>query len=213
MSEDGFRAAVAAGVLGADDAHRELLQAIVDVTRAIFGAKAASIFLFDEQTNDLIFEAVSGHGEDSLVGRRFPAGTGIAGSVLATRQPIVVEDLSEDPRFARQLAVSTGYLPKGLMAAPLLYGDRALGVLEVLDRPQNANFSLHEMDLLGLFANQAAIALDLVQRNRRAGAALVQASPEFVAVARIASALEGLPGNRRDALVRTLSSLADALSE
>lgn len=213
MSEDGFRAAVAAGVLGADDAHRELLQAIVDVTRAIFGAKAASIFLFDEQTNDLIFEAVSGHGEDSLVGRRFPAGTGIAGSVLATRQPIVVEDLSEDPRFARQLAESTGYLPKGLMAAPLLYGDRALGVLEVLDRPQNANFSLHEMDLLGLFANQAAIALDLVQRNRRAAAALGQADPEFHAVARIASALEALPGNRREALARTLSSLADTLNE
>ena len=56
------------------------------------------------------------------------------------------------------------------MAVPLLHEERALGVLEVLDRPQRTQFSLVEMDLLGLFANQAAIALDLLQRARRAGA-------------------------------------------
>jgi GAF domain-containing protein len=213
MSEGAFRAAVAAGVLGADDTYRELLQAIVEVTRAIFGAKAASIFLLDEETDELVFEAVSGQGEDSLVGTRFPAGKGIAGSVLATRQPIVVEDVREDPRFARALAESTGYLPKGLMAAPLLYAERALGVLEVLDRPQRPTSALVEMDLLGLFANQAAIALDLVQRSRRAQTALAQASEEIIVVARIASALETLPGPRRAALLRILSSLPDALNE
>ncbi len=213
MSDDAFRAAVAAGVLGADGAYRELLQAIVDVTRAIFRAQAASILILDEETDELVFEAVSGHGENSLVGTRFPAGTGIAGSVLATRQPLVVEDVREDPRFARELAGSTGYLPKGLMAAPLLYAERALGVLEVLDRPPRTTSSLLDMDLLGLFANQAAIALDLVQRSRRAEAALAQASEEIIAVTRIASALETLPGRRREALMRILSSLADALNE
>jgi hypothetical protein len=54
------------------------------------------------------------------------------------------------------------------MAVPLLHEERALGVLEVLDRPSDARFTLAEMDLLGLFANQAAIALDLLQRARRA---------------------------------------------
>ena len=58
------------------------------------------------------------------------------------------------------------------MAVPLLADERALGVLEVLDRPSSRPFSLAEMDLLGLFANQAAIALDLLQRARRARAAL-----------------------------------------
>ncbi len=56
------------------------------------------------------------------------------------------------------------------MAVPLLHGERVLGVLQVLDRPQDKRFSLSEMDLLGLFAHQAAIALDLLGRARRARA-------------------------------------------
>ena len=51
------------------------------------------------------------------------------------------------------------------MAAPLLHDERALGVLSVLDRPEQSLFSLQEMELLGLFANQAAIAVDLLLRH------------------------------------------------
>jgi hypothetical protein len=72
MSED-VRAAVAAGVLPADDSFRELLQSIVDVARAILGARASSIFLLDEATDELVFEAVSGEGA-ALLGHRFPSG-------------------------------------------------------------------------------------------------------------------------------------------
>ena len=91
--------------------------------------------------------------------------------MLAARQPLVLDDVGGDPRFARETAEATGYVPSGLMAVPLLHGDRALGVLQVLDR-KSSRFSLAEMDLLGLFANQAAIALDLLQKGRRAQAAL-----------------------------------------
>ena len=150
MNED-LRAAVAAGVLPADDAFRELLQSIVDVARAIFGARASSIFLLDEATNELVFEAVSGEGAEDLVGRRFSSSTGVAGWVLAARQPLVLDEVQQDPRFAREAAESTGYVPDGLMAVPLLHDERALGVLEVLDRPQRARFTLVEMELLGLF--------------------------------------------------------------
>ena len=176
MSDD-LRAAVAAGVLGAEESYRSLLRSVVEVARAIFDAKASSIFLLDEETDELVFEAVAGEGEETLVGRRFPSSTGIAGWVLVTRQPLVIENVLDDPRFARDAAESTGFVPKGLMAVPLLHEERALGVLEVLDRPQEAQFSLQEMDLLGLFANQAAIALDLLQRARRAQAALAEQVP------------------------------------
>src|SRR5256885_4321170 len=101
-----------------------------------------------------------------------PICTGVAGWVLVTRQPLVIEELQQDPRFAREVAESTGYVPKGLMAVPLLHEERALGVLEVLDRPQQAAFSLKEMELLGLFASEAAIALDLLQKARLARAVL-----------------------------------------
>jgi len=214
MSED-LHAAVAAGVLGAEEGFRSLLRSVVEVARSIYGAKASSIFLLDEETDELVFEAVAGEGEQTLVGRRFPSSTGIAGWVLVTRQPLVIEDVVQDPRFGREAAESTGFVPKGLMAVPLLHEERALGVLEVLDRPKEARFTLAEMDLLGQFANQAAIALDLLQRARRAQEALA-GSGDAAVVARVAAALqqrseEDEDGKSREAGLRLLAALEDLL--
>jgi GAF domain-containing protein len=203
---DDLRAAVAAGVFAAEGSYRALLRATVEVARAIFHAKAASVFLLDEATEELVFEAVAGEGADSLVGRRFPADTGVAGWVLVTRQPLVVEDLTADTRFSREAAESTGFVPKGLMAVPLLAEERVLGVLEVLDRPQQTKFTLAEIDLLGLFANQAAIALDLLQRARRARAAL-EGGGELGALARLAATLEDGDEERRAAGLELLAAL------
>jgi GAF domain-containing protein len=206
-----LRDAVAAGVLGAEDAFRELLRSVVEVARAIFRAKASSVFLLDEATDELVFEAVAGEGSDTLVGKRFPSSTGIAGWVLVTRQPLVVDDVAADARFSREAAESTGYVPSGLMAVPLLVEERALGVLSVLDRPQEERFSLAEMDLLSLFANQAAIALDLLQRARRARAA-VEGAGDVGALARFAAALEAAPEKRRAAALDLLAALARLLA-
>jgi GAF domain-containing protein len=210
VSED-LRSAVAAGVLGAEENYRDLLRSIVEVARAIFKAKASSIFLLDEETDELVFEAVAGEGSESLIGRRFPSSTGIAGFVLVSRQPLVIEDVLDDPRFSRDTAESTGFVPKGLMAVPLLHEERALGVLEVLDRPRDARFTLAEMELLGLFANQAAIALDLLQRARRAQSTLA-GEGEAAVLARLAAALEkrreeGAP----DSALRFLQALEQIL--
>jgi GAF domain-containing protein len=190
---DELKAAVAAGVLGSEEQFRALLQSIVGVARAIFRAKASSILLLDEATDELVFEAAADEASEALIGKRFPSSAGIAGFVLVSRQPLVIEDVVSDPRFSRETAESTGFIPKGLMAVPLLHEERALGVLEVLDRPQDARFTLAEMELLGLFANQAAIALDLLQRARRAQAALA-GEGELAVIARLAEALE----ERRD---------------
>lgn len=189
MSEDAYQAAAAAGTLASEEGHRALLQSVVDVARAIFGAQAASVFLLDEATDELVFEAVSGAGEQELVGMRFPSSTGIAGWVLITRQPLVVDDLAADPRFARQAAEATGYVPRAMAAVPLLVDERTIGVLEVLDRPTDRPFSLADMDLLTLFAHQAAIGLDLLRSARRARQALVGEGDTAI-VARLAALLE-----------------------
>ena len=202
-----LRAAVAAGALGSEESYRELLQAIVEVARAIFGARASSVFLHDEQTDELVFEAVAGEGAGDLIGQRFPSSTGVAGWVLVTRQPLVIDELEQDPRFAREAAESTGFVPKGLMAVPLLHEERALGVLEVLDRPQQAAFSLKEMELLGLFANEAAIALDLLQRAREARAVLEEQDGQAAALARLAERLAEAEPEQREAAQRLLEAL------
>ena len=213
MSDDRLRAAVAAGVLGSEEAHVALLKSVVDVARTIFRARASSIFLLDEETDELVFEAVSGEGSDRLVGTRFPSSTGIAGWVLVTRQPLVLEDVGTDQRFARDVAEQTGYVPKGLMAVPLLHGERALGVLEVLDRPQREGFTLAESDQLGLFANQAAIALDLLLAARRSRAVLAGETGDTAVLVRLAETLEQLEGERRQAGLRLLAELELLLKE
>jgi GAF domain-containing protein len=157
--------------------------------------------LFDEEADELVFAAVAGDGEQRLVGRRLPSSTGIAGWVLSSRTPLVLEDVQSDPRFARDVAEKTGFVPKGIMAVPLLADERTLGVLQVLDRPQRARFSLQEMEMLGLFASQAAIALELLEGDE--GAAVV---------ARVAGALERLDGPRREAGVALLEQLAIILA-
>ena len=208
-----LRAAVAAGVVGSEESFRSLLQSVVEVARAIFGAKASSVFLLDEEADELVFEAVAGEGAETLVGQRFPSSQGVAGWVLVTRQPLIIEDVTEDPRFAKEVAESTGYVPKGLMAVPLLHEDRSLGVLEVLDRPQRSQFSLVEMDLLGLFANQAAIALDLLRRARAAELVLGTDDQAAGVVARLATTVEAIDEDRREPALKLLKAVEEVLAQ
>lgn len=211
MADDRLQAAVAAGVLASEDEFARLLRSIVEVARAIFGAKASSIFLLDEQTDELVFAAVAGDHDQFLVGRRMPASQGIAGWVAGSRTPLVLEDVRSDPRFARDVAEDTGYVPSGMMAAPLLEEERVLGVLQVLDRPQRSRFSLQEMELLGLFASQAAIALALLGTARAARAALA-GDGSAARLADLAGKLDRLEGDRRAGADALLDSLATLLS-
>ncbi len=208
MTDDanGLHAAVAAGVLSAESDFAELLRSVVEVARAIFGARASSIMLFDEEADELVFAAVAGSDEQGLVGMRMPSDTGLAGWVLSSRTPLVLEDVANDPRHARDVAEKTGFVPSGMMAAPLLADEQALGVLQVLDRPKRSRFSLQEMELLGLFANQAAIALGLLNSTRRARAALEGAGDVSV-VGRLAGSLIRLEGDRRAAGLALLAQL------
>jgi GAF domain-containing protein len=166
MIVDGDTVQPSAALGGADPLSAELLQSVVDVARAIFGAQASSVFVLDEQNWELVFQAVSGKGEGALVGRRFPAGSGIAGWVVTSGEPMIADDLAHNAAFDRDLAESTEYVPDALMAAPLVHGDRVLGVLEVLDPAPQSRTDLDELDLLALFARQAATALRIVVDRR-----------------------------------------------
>jgi GAF domain-containing protein len=151
---------------------RRLLQSIVEVARHVYAAAASSVFMVNPDTGELIFAAVSGAGEKSLVGTRFPPGTGIAGWVVASCQPVIADDVAETDQFASDAARATGYMPSNVMAAPLIADGECTGVLEVLDRyttgAAGPGRELDDMELLGLLATQAALGLTLLRTRDRA---------------------------------------------
>jgi signal transduction protein with GAF and PtsI domain len=189
---------LAAAVLAeAERDHKELLDSVVRTARALFGAAAATVFLFDEESGELVFEAVSGGGESQLLGHRFSASQGIAGWVLSAQEPVTVADLSTSPVFARDMAATTGYLPQSMMAAPLLHGEAAIGVLEVLDPGPLTVGPLAAGDLLTLFAEQAAVALGVIQRNRSARRILGHDQHEFASLVALARLIDELGADRQ----------------
>lgn len=137
----------------------DLLFSVVTVAKSVFGAAASSVMLLDETSRELVFAAVAGEGATTLVGRRFPADRGIAGWVAATGEAVIVEQVTTSAVFARDLAESTGYVPRSIMAAQIAHDGTCLGVLEVLDMRQRTPAGFGELDLLMLLAGQAAIVL------------------------------------------------------
>jgi len=153
--------------LGDSSAQRRLLQSIVELSRSVFGARACSIMSHDASVRELVFEAVAGEGAETLVGRRLPATTGLAGWALASEEPISVADVRRDPRFARDVAESTGFVPSAIIVFPLLARGQAIGVLSVLDQAASASVGIAEMGVLGTLADHAATVLQLVLDARR----------------------------------------------
>lgn len=213
MNENRSQLAAAAAFLGeAEHDHQDLLASVVTVARALFGAAAASVFLLDEEPGELVFEAVSGAGEDQLVGQRFPASRGIAGWVLGAQEPLVVSDLADNPVFARDVAETTGYVPRSLMAAPLQRGGETIGVMEVLDPAPSTVSPLDAADLLTMFAGQAAVALAVIQRNRRAYAMFAADEGDRSELTQMARLLDDLGADQRAAGVSLLDTLHRLLS-
>ena len=163
-----------------------LLRSIVDATVTLFDAEAASIALVDPDGR-LRFRVAAGDQGAGVVGLVVESGEGIAGFVLATAQPIAISDVAADPRFDRAAAAATGYVPRSLLAVPLESGDRVIGVLEVLDRRGASGFDLRDVGLAGVFARQAATAIE-VSRTERDVVTLVAAG---LAAAAAESAADG----------------------
>jgi GAF domain-containing protein len=169
--------------------HR-LLQAVVEAARQAFGAAASSVFLVAPDTRELVFEAVAGEGGGTLIGTRFPPGTGIAGWVAASGQSMLVDDLRASRQFSPDAAASTGYIPDSILAAPLFSRDDCIGVLEVLDRGVYGAREMADIDLLDRLADLAAIGLELLTRLR--ASATDQRSDRAL---RLLEAAEALIGN------------------
>lgn len=165
----------AAGTLAAPSEHSELLEQIVQTAMHVLGARAGSLYLIDEGSEQLVWEVALGERAAPLLGQRIPLGQGVAGWVAATGQAIAVADVQQDPRWAQEIGQAVGYAPKTMLAVPLLLRDRVTGVLQLLDRDGGQPFTAGDMATLGLFANQAAVAIEQ-SRTVRSLSALVRSA-------------------------------------
>lgn len=150
------------------DAERSLLQTIVDATVMLFDAEASSIALFERNPDRLEFRVAAGAQGAGAIGLSVPPSRGIVGFVFSTGQPLALSDVLSDPRFDRTTAERTGYVPRSIAAVPLIDDEQTVGVLQVLDKQTSPTFSLRDMELLAVFARQAAAAIRAVRVQRDA---------------------------------------------
>jgi GAF domain-containing protein len=139
---------------------QKLLQSIVDATASLFDAEASSIALFERDPDRLEFRVASGAHGAGAIGLTVKPSEGIAGFVFSTGQALSLSDVASDPRWDQKAAERTGYVPRSIATVPLLDEEGTIGVLQVLDKRGTESFSLHDMELLGVFAAQATTAIN-----------------------------------------------------
>lgn len=164
--------AAATGSIASPVTHLRLLEMIVETAAHVISARAAALFLIDEEAQELVFEVALGSKGEEVKKFRVPLGHGIAGLVAVSGQPMAVSDAERDPRQATDIARSVGYTPQSILCVPLFYHDQIIGVLELLDKEGDSSFSATDMEDLGLFANQAAVAIEQSRTNRNLAALL-----------------------------------------
>ena len=157
LASIGRRAEIARRLeLGSAEA---VLRSVVEAAVALFEAEAASIALHDPARNVLVFRVAAGAQGQGVIGLEIPPDRGLVGYVFSSGQALAIADVRTDPRFGRSFAEQTQYVPRSIVAVPLLDERGALGVLEVLDKRSEASFSLRDIELAGVFARQATVAI------------------------------------------------------
>ncbi len=164
LREAARRSAVGRHIQG--DVEQALLQSIVEATATLFDAEASSIAIFERDPDRLEFRVAAGAQGAGAIGLSVPPSQGIVGFVFSTGQALALSDVMTDPRFDRATAERTGYIPRSIAAAPLVDLDAPVGVLQVLDKRGEATFGLRDMELLGVFARQAAAAINATRVQR-----------------------------------------------
>ena len=138
-----------------------LLQNILENSVSILNSEAGSLFLVDEQTDDLIFKVTVGPPTSAeLIGQRIPAGNGIVGRAALERKPVVENQAQTSPEHFPAPDQQTGFTSKSLLAVPLLFKDRVIGVIEVINRKDGLPFVEDDKTLLSAFAGQAAVGIE-----------------------------------------------------
>jgi signal transduction histidine kinase len=152
---------------------------IVERAPELLNAEEASLLLLDDATGELVFRYAAGPAGHSLLGRRLPAGEGVAGFVASSGESSIVNDTSADGRFYGDVDDDSGFTTRSIVAVPLRGLDGVRGVIEVLNHRDNAPFTDEDRELLEALADQAVTALENARRFASKERALARRAQEL----------------------------------
>jgi len=142
-----------------------LLARILDVSLAVLKATEGSLLLQDETTGELVFAVVRGKTGDRLTGYRLPKGAGIAGWVVDHGEPEVILDVRHDPRFYPKVDEASGITTRSMVCVPVILDNgRVLGVIEILNKLSDREFTQDDLNLMMIVAQLSATAMRRAER-------------------------------------------------
>lgn len=139
-----------------------LLVRISEESRTVASAEAASVMLYDGETDELYFQVALGDsGDQDALKRevRLKMGQGIAGLAAQTRRAVSVPDVTKDPRFFSDADAASQFQTRSLLAVPMMDRDRLIGVLEVVNKVGGDAFSEMDEHVMAMFSSVAATAV------------------------------------------------------
>ncbi|MFO7586023.1 MAG: GAF domain-containing protein [Anaerolineales bacterium] len=137
-----------------------LLKSILESAVNILNSEAGSLFLVDEQTDELIFQVTVGPVASNLVGQRLPPSTGFVGKSVDSRKPVIVNDVQATQTWSSDTDKQTGFVTRAILIVPMEVKDRIIGVIEIINKRDGQPFSEDDQNLLSAFAGQAAVAIE-----------------------------------------------------
>ncbi len=137
-----------------------LLKSILENATEILNTEAGSLFLVDQQTDELIFEVTVGPVASNLVGQRLPPGTGFVGKAVASRTPVIINDVQATTTWNPDQDEQTGFITRAILAVPLEVKDRVIGIIEIINKKDGTPFTEDDQNLLSAFGGQAAVAIE-----------------------------------------------------
>ncbi len=138
-----------------------LLEIIMKTAAEVMKTHVASLLRVDVDAGELVFQVALGDKGGELKDKfRVKIGEGIAGAVAQTGQSLIVNDVSNDARFAKRFDDSTGFITKAILCVPMHAKNKVIGVLQAINPVNGLPFSADDQFLFETFADQAAIALE-----------------------------------------------------
>ena len=144
----------------------DILHSIVQVAPELLACEGAGIWLSEESSNTLTFVAAT-NVKDRVFRIPVPIDRSIAGAAFKSNSPVMVPDVSKDPRFSPIADREFNFTTQSLLAVPLTFRESRLGVIEVLNKIQG-QFDEADVEVLVLLAAQATITIEIARLYRQA---------------------------------------------